>query len=433
MIGFLAPVSADPEVRGLYRSYQCGLCHCLGAEYGLAFRMLAGPDLVLYNAWLDAVAGQLPALGHRACVAAPVLSRLPVRARTEHTRLAAAFGVWMMVEKLRDNWQDEGGLHRWLAWKALSRGAARARARLLEQGFPVAEIGAWMKAQATLEERPQASLEEAMAPTRRIAALAYGFAGRARPGDAATTQALGDAIGAWLFWLDGLLDWQADRAAGAYNPLARSLEAPAPARLPAELPAELPAALRARALAGADGAADAMAAALAGLGPVPALPLLRAALVQGPAARLGRLRALPPEQATSLAALQPRRPLRRHGQEVLGHAWRFGLQQLSHSTLRVRLLAVASVMWLFPALARAQEWWPQDAASLGLDTGTAADTGVQLATAAHATGASSSGGLDLCAGNCGVCDINSCCDSVCSPVCNDSCGNACDGASCGGQ
>ncbi len=420
MIGFLAPDRPAAPLRSLYRSYQCALCHHLGAEYGLPHRLLAGPDLVLYNVFLDAVAGDLPALGRKACVVAPVVTSLPCRDQTDNTALAAAFGVWMMVEKIRDDWRDEGGLHRWLACKALAPGADKARARLEAAGFPVAQILDELARQARLEALPTAPLDQAMGPTRRIARLAYGFAARGRPDLQPAVDGIGDGIGAWLFWVDAMLDWREDRQRGGYNPLARSGQVEGP------LPEQLPARLRRHAEAGAEAAIDAISAALPALGrPAAAevMGLLEHCLQAAPRTRLARLRARP--SATSLRALAPPRPpLATRLSALWSRMQQRVASRARYQVLKLRVSVAATLVWAFPGRAWAEEWWPEDpAATYNLDTG---DTGwVPPDDGGYDSGGDGTELCDAVAGNCGWCDLESCCDSVCDDVCDISCDPQC--------
>ena len=147
MIGYLQPDRPGASERWLHRSYQCGLCHTLGAEYGFHYRIFAGVDLVFFNVFADLVAARDPGTRQRGCVLNPAgrfVGRLPVRERTDHARFTAAFGVYMGVEKLRDDYEDEGGLHRWLLWRAMTPGWRRARATLQGFDFPVGEVEAMM-------------------------------------------------------------------------------------------------------------------------------------------------------------------------------------------------------------------------------------------------------------------------------------------------
>jgi hypothetical protein len=222
VIGYLEPAEQSASDKRVHRSYQCSLCHELGANYGFAYRLFATNDLVFLNVFADMLRGSDPAVGRRRCVVMPgVGPQLPVRERTENTRFSAAFGVYIGVEKLRDDYEDDGGLLRWLAWKAFSRGGELARATLKSFGYPIDRVRELMREQAALEKDPAPlELEAASRPTRALARIlfesrAVGDDLRQRSGD------IGDRVGAFLFYMDNLLDLPKDLRSGGYNALAR--------------------------------------------------------------------------------------------------------------------------------------------------------------------------------------------------------------------
>lgn len=434
MMGWLTPHRAGQAGRDHFRGYQCGLCHHLGAEHGLVTRLAAGPDLVAYQAFLDVVGGTEASLVARPCVLNPRGRRgrgLPARAATEHTALAAAFGLWMGVEKARDDWRDEGRVLGWLAARVLAEPASRARRTLTAAGFPVAEVEGWLAHQAEVEGREGVTLDEAMAATRAIGRLSFGFAARHRPELLPAAEAVGDALATWLFWVDGLLDWPRDVAGGRYNPLAASLAGPTPALPTPEL--------RAAALAGADEAllrlSDGLDRATSGgLGAA----FLRAVLVHGPRDRLARLSDLAPSPRASARDLLPPRPprlqrLRTIAARAGARAWR------SRVVYRLQAALALALAWAFPSRSWAEEWWPEAPLADGVvplegvivdgslpDTGVT-DTGLteQLLTDAEPVANGPNVG-DACANNWGFCDLDACCaDNCCDPVCSGSCDSGC--------
>ena len=417
MIGFLVPLAPSLAERGVLRSIQCGLCHSIGAEYGFAYRALAGPDLVFLDLFVEAVSGQAAPVGTRACVLLPRVSRLPCSAPSQASALASAFGVWMAVAKLRDDWEDEGGLHRWLAWRAFAPGAEKARATLQAQGFPVEEVDRWMRSQQEIERSGPLSLEEASAPTRAIARILFSFAARAGdPDQAGVAGQLGDLVGHFLFVVDNLLDHARDRRAGGYNALAREAGAPA----------ELSPARFATMVERARGIVGELEDALAALNTPLHAGLLRKTLVRGFADKLSRLGSLDPAQLESAklaTILPPGTPWRtRFAQAGSQLGARLGLLWAQRWD-RARLMVAMTMLVLFPKTGLAERWWPDGAVDLGLGTGDPALLGASSALP-HAT--SQDGGsvlFDACVGNCGWCDEEGC-------LSNCNCGGACDNVDC---
>jgi hypothetical protein len=332
MIGYLAPLSADPGVRRTFRGYQCGLCHVLGAEYGPLYRLLAGPDMVFLNVFLE-LWGQPAAERTRACVVAPLVTRLPARDPNENTCFAAAFGVYMAVEKLRDDWEDEGGALRWLAWRSLRGGWERARAVLVSHGFPVHEVEAWMRAQRTIEAAPSLPLADAAEPTRRIAALLFAHAaGRAGEASRARLAELGARVGGFLFYMDNALDLPKDRREGGYNALDRAGTTVADA------------------LAAARDEVDVLRGLVATLPARPERAFVHHALVTGFRDKARRLAHLSPEAHAAgnlRALLPPRPPLLEQLRRVAAGPW-------GVVTLRARVILAFLLTWIAPSMRTAK-------------------------------------------------------------------------------
>ncbi len=424
MMGWLTPHAAGRAGHARYRAAQCGLCHHLGAEHGFLTRVAAGPDLVAWKLFLDAVAGHEAPRVDRPCVLTPWARALPVTESGESGALAAAFGLWMGAEKAEDDWRDEGRLLGWLASRALGPASQRARGTLAEAGFPVARVRELLDAQAALEARPEVPLHEAEAPTREIGRLVFGFAARHRPERRPHAEAVGDALASWLFWVDALLDWPADVVQGAANPLVRSLP------LGSAVPAVPPPGLRQLALDRAATALDGLHEAL--LLAVPeARPQrwLAAVLVHGPRQRLARLATLAPSpKATARDLLPPRPPLPDRLQVQARLFWQrlrahLGAEARTVS-IRARAAVAFALAWLLPSTGWAQEWWPDEV----LDTGAPVDPFVD--------GALDTGGLDTgweavpmepepataCSNNWGFCNFDACCSANCiEPCCEDAC------------
>lgn len=425
MMGWLHPDRAGFEGLRRYRAVQCGLCHELGARHGLLARLGAGPDLVAYQVFLEVVSGEVAPMGARPCVVSLTRRPLPVRLPGPATTLAADFGIWMAREKALDDWRDERSLLGGLAAAFLREAAGRAQARLTEAGFPVRAILASLREQSALERRTSVPLEEASAATCQIGRLAFGFAANDRPSRRAAAEQVGEALASWLFWVDGLMDWERDLAKGRYNPLARSLAGPPPARPSPPL--------RARALSEAHGALDRLAEGLRLLradGADPAgLDWLRAVLVDGPRGGLQRLSVLGPLRPMTARDLRPPRPSPRL--RILSAVAGLRARLARHPQRRRLQLALAfALAWLFPARSWGAEWWPEDPAppdtGWALDTGAALDTGLSTRTTGADEGTPTL--WDGCFNGCGFCDIETCCDSTCGQACEgtdiDCCGTS---------
>lgn len=385
MIGYLQPVSSSPAIQGIYRSYQCGLCHTLSAEYGFHYRIFAQPDLVFYNVFLDAcgpgagdlvgagAGGALAPIERRMCPLVPVPARtLPSRARTDHTRFTAAFGVYMAVEKLKDDLADEGSWAARLLLMVYGSGQARAREVLQDAGFPVATIDAQMQAQARIEgpDGGAVALEVARGPTEAIARTLFRFAGQGHRD--APAAAIGERVGRFLFYMDNLLDFGKDRKKGSYNAFGRLTES-----------AELPTALRAEGTAGAEAQVRELDLLITSLGQGQGTAFLRDVVCAGFRTKLDRLRGMTAAELHNAKLSDLREP-----KPLLGTA---------------SLVMAATLLMVFPKWAWAQQF-----------------------LARVDTGGSRSTSWDEC--------VNTCfCSPGCESCCNSSCDNACSGVECCGS
>ena len=408
MIGYLEPAERSASDKRIHRSYQCSLCHELGANYGFAYRLFATNDLVFLNVFADMLRSADPAVGRRRCVMMPgVGPQLPVRERTDNTRFSAAFGVYIGVEKLRDDYEDDGGVLRWLAWKAFSRGGETARATLKHFGYPVERVRELMRAQAALEKDPAPlELEVAARPTRALARILFesrsvGEDLRQRAGD------IGDRVGAFLFYMDNLLDLPKDLRSGGYNALARRFGDRASSET-----------ARQAAVAGATEQVDALKE-LSAL-----LPLddhgryVRRTLKAGFQYKLQALEGLGPNQRERATLRNLRAPRPRHRARV----------QIKLALAFIVLYFLPSSRWASGLVGGVA--WAQDGGDTGLGPSDTGNTPVEADDQPFCDETWDWGLDTLCCVDSwceGVVDRG--CDAACSP-CEDACSNTCD-AACG--
>jgi hypothetical protein len=411
MIGYLKPALAGPREQALFRAYQCSLCHTLGAEYGFAYRIFARPDLVFFNIFADLLSGSTGAeVTPRACVLSPLGSlgrKLPVRDQTDHTRFVAAFAVYIGIAKLRDDHDDDGGILRSIALRALRPGLERARRTLSEAGFSVEDVEEWMSRQAAVERGGSLALEDASRPTRQIARML--FSHPADEGAAPIAAAIGERVGSYLFYLDNLLDYHDDARSGSYNALSRAFNAgggalPEPARLAA--------------VSGARQQVSELTGLVAQLPENPHGQYVRKTLLNNLSNTLRRVETLDDD---GLRAMTLRRLQTAHKKS---QTWR-----------KVAQAAVAFfVLWFSP-----RSLWAGQQLAAAIDSGDTGDTGGGSGGGGGGStdtgwddvdhsGSSSCGSCDGCT-SCDACDGCDSCSSGCDGC--DSCSSGCD-AGCGG-
>ena len=412
MIGYLSPAAPTLADRGVFRSYQCALCHYLGREYGPFYRFFANADMVFLNVWRDAAARREVGVGRRACVVAPLVTSLPVREETDNTAFAAAFGVYMAVAKLEDDWADDRDLLRGFGAWALRRGKRRAREVLEAAGLPIAAIEAQMAEQAAIERGSEAALDAASAPTRRIAAIAFGaLPTGADPAAEPALAEAGEALGGFLFFVDNALDLAGDARARRYNALARA------AGLASPRPEEEAAAI-ALAAAAAEVEVGRLSSALSRLPAGPLSGFLRRSLVAGFRDKLARLLALPAERRP-LASLRDLLPPRTRLVDRLAVQAAAGWRRVP---LRLQMAGAFLAVMLFPRAAWAAGWWPAGADPEVGDTGLV-DPARMAQAADGQSGEDCATPCDPCVGSFGwvSCAPESCCDGVCNDACPSTC------------
>ena len=170
MFGYVHPSDGrlTPEDRETFRAAYCGLCHALGARYGLAGRMILNYDLTFLAMVLSDGAGQTCA---RRCVVHPIRKRC-CAAEDPALDTAADMSVILTYWQLRDGVADHGfwgGLKYRLA-SALLRPAyrkARARRTDFDRGTQ-----AHLTALGALEKDGCASLDAPADAFARLLALA---------------------------------------------------------------------------------------------------------------------------------------------------------------------------------------------------------------------------------------------------------------------
>jgi hypothetical protein len=422
MIGHLGPYGRNPSDQALFRSTQCGLCHHIGADYGFRYRLFATVDLVFFHILVDAARDHTPAVTKRACVVAPAVTALPSNIADDHTRLTAAVGILLAVEKLKDDAQDEGGWLRWALWKSFAPGGAKAREVLVGMGVPVGAFDEGMAAQAQIE-RSGEDLAAASGPTRAIARAMFGAAG----GEVAPE--LGDQVGAFLFWMDNLLDWEKDKRKGGYNALHRAFpDQLAQPGVPREVADE--------ALGEARRAVEALEPLVRRLPAGPRRDYVAHTLVDGFSDKIRRYGRLSDEER-ALATLRSVLPRPVPVREQLTKA-----VTTATATVwwRIRLALALAVMWAFPRAAFAERWWPAE--DLARDTGFTPLTvapepllqeSLPDGTPAPAPHPFDDWVCDPCMASCGWQEVgcgeqlsdgcSSLCSNACSGVCDDACGD----------
>lgn len=216
MFGYVHPSDGrlTPEERETFRAAYCGLCHALGARYGLAGRMILNYDLTFLAMVLSDGAGQRCA---RRCVAHPIRKRCCAEGDIA-LDTAADMSVILTYWQLRDGVADQGfwgGLKYRLASALLRPAYRRARARRPEFDAGTRER---LAALGALEADKCASLDAPADAFARLLAMAAESV--ADPVRRRVTEQLLYHLGRWVYLVDAADDLREDIRSGGYNPLA---------------------------------------------------------------------------------------------------------------------------------------------------------------------------------------------------------------------
>ena len=108
MFGYvtLSAKNADKEMRAVYRSYYCGLCHTLNAEYGTKGTSSLSFDMVFLEMLLSDLFDEKKTEGEERCKVRPLSPHKYIT--TESSEYAADMQMLLYYYSLLDNISDEG-------------------------------------------------------------------------------------------------------------------------------------------------------------------------------------------------------------------------------------------------------------------------------------------------------------------------------------
>ncbi|WP_327085797.1 DUF5685 family protein [Nonomuraea sp. NBC_01738] len=224
-----------------WMAHLCGLCLALRDEHGHLSRLVTNYDGLLVSVLTEA---QRPSLAPRRRAAPCALRGFKSAdvVQAEGVRLAAAVSLILAAGKIGDHVADGDGPYR---RRLVAAGASRLAARWSDAGSgtaaalgldasPLLRVAVEQAAVEELSRRfaPDAvpspgsaagrpGLLELTAPTESAVAVAFGHTGvlAGKPGNREALEEAGRFFGRLAHLLDAVEDLEADRAAGAYNPL----------------------------------------------------------------------------------------------------------------------------------------------------------------------------------------------------------------------
>ena len=215
MFGYVRPSDdrLTPADRETFRAAYCGLCHALGARYGLVGRMILNYDLTFLAMVLSDGAGEDCM---RRCAVHPLRKRC-CTAGDPALDAAADMSVILTYWQLRDGVADHG------FWGGLKYRIAsvllRPAYRKAQERRPQFDAGtqAHLADLAALERDRCASLDAPADAFAKLLALAAEEV--SDPVRRRVTAQLLYHLGRWVYLVDAADDLRADIKSGGYNPL----------------------------------------------------------------------------------------------------------------------------------------------------------------------------------------------------------------------
>ena len=199
-----------PEELRRYKAVYCGICRDIGREDGQACRLGLSYDMAFLALVLMSLYEPEAVSGLGRCV------RHPAKAQpwldNEYIRYAARMNVALACFKARDDWQDDKKRSAWALAKVFGRHEAAIAAEFPRQCEAIAD-----------SIRHLSELERANCPNPDEPANAFG----ALLGElmvyredlwAENLRRMGWHLGRFIYLADGLMDYQADKRRGKYNP-----------------------------------------------------------------------------------------------------------------------------------------------------------------------------------------------------------------------
>lgn len=220
MYGYIQPNQDELKIREYteYRAYYCGLCKCLGAEYGETARSALNYDCTFIALLLSGLAGTDDVRECR-CGYKP-LSKPRLAASLDDTlRFAADMDILLAYYKLEDDWRDDRNPAALCGKAALGGARKKAAARQPEMDRAISE------GLKELTELERANCPELDAPADAFARMMKSI------GLSAPVENRGDRIalshtlyhlGRWVYIIDAWDDREKDKKKGSYNPFIAS-------------------------------------------------------------------------------------------------------------------------------------------------------------------------------------------------------------------
>ena len=217
MFGFVVADAAalSEEEKDRYRSVYCGLCLSLRDRYGQRSRACLTYDLTFFVLLCNSLHEPVETRGASHCVMHPAPAAARPWSRSPWTDYAADLSMALAYHKVLDDVADDGSAKARAAARLLAGAYERAQARIPDQCAEIeramAAIRAIEQKDAEAEADPDAAAREFGILLGRLFAHNQGFWTEGM-------EALGCALGRFIYLMDAAVDFAADAQSGSYNP-----------------------------------------------------------------------------------------------------------------------------------------------------------------------------------------------------------------------
>ncbi len=214
MFGFVVADAAalSEEEKDRYRSVYCGLCLSLRDRYGQRSRACLTYDLTFFVLLCNSLHEPVETRGASHCVLHPAPAAARPWSHSPWTDYAADLSVALAYHKVLDDVADDGAMAARAARRLLAGAYERAQDRIPDQCAEIERAMATIrKIEATPNAAPDAAANEFGALLGSLFARDQGFWTEGM-------EALGYALGRFIYLMDAAVDFAADAQSGSYNP-----------------------------------------------------------------------------------------------------------------------------------------------------------------------------------------------------------------------
>lgn len=213
MFGYITIFKDELKIKDYnkYQSYYCGVCHSLGAEYGLSERMTLSYDMTFLAILLSALYEDNTEAVKKSCIAHPLKKR--EARRNEYTDYVASMNIILTYYKLKDDWEDERNILKNTLAGMLKPSFKKAAKKYPRQAKAVEK---YINDQHELEKKSEQSVDIAAGPTGEMLAELFIYKEDEWQNQ---MRKIGFFLGKFIYMMDAFDDIEKDIKKNNYNPL----------------------------------------------------------------------------------------------------------------------------------------------------------------------------------------------------------------------